>query len=126
MTGAERITQERERQISGEGWTAEHDDDHFSGELALMAALYATPKLLFERVDRANCIEFVDPWPFEDLWDKRPANGNVVLPNRSLSVNKRIDQLVKAGALIAAEIDRLERVRAAGEVQGQMKAEDER
>ncbi len=41
MTGAEMIAAERERQVSEEGWTAEHDDEHIMGELAAGAACYA-------------------------------------------------------------------------------------
>ena len=35
------IAAERERQISAEGWTPEHDDEHGNGELAMAASAYA-------------------------------------------------------------------------------------
>ena len=46
-TGIELISKERQRQIEEEGWTPEHDNQHTEGELALVAALYATPIKLF-------------------------------------------------------------------------------
>jgi hypothetical protein len=98
MTGIERIAAERRRQIEKEGWTPEHDDEHGEGELALVAACYAMTKEA--RGKRAS-----DPlarlWP--DSWDWewwKPARRN------------RIRELEKAGALIAAEIDRLQRLEA--------------
>lgn len=114
MNGVERIAKERERQVKVEDWTAGHDDGHVDGELATAAACYATPVLLYRMDDSGvNEIMFFDPWP--DGWadsDKRPhpGDGNFVGPNNALPINKRIRQLEKAGALIAAEIDRLLRL----------------
>jgi hypothetical protein len=92
MSGAERIAAERERQVSAEGWTAEHDDQHDRGELRGAAACYLIVGLgaAWEAVPAV--------WPFE------PA---------SYKLGSDIDNLVKAGALIAAEIDRLERAHVA-------------
>jgi hypothetical protein len=84
MTGVELITQERQRQIDAEGWTPEHDDHHRDGELVAAALVYA---------DRA------DPPLVEWPWGELPAGLGVA----------RIRDLTKAGALIAAEIDRLVR-----------------
>jgi hypothetical protein len=91
MTGIELIAAERKRQIKEEGWTAEHDDQHKDGELAKAAASYAYPHEggFFSR--RAAL------WPWADEWYK---------PNP----DNRIRELEKAGALIAAEIDRLLRL----------------
>lgn len=113
MTGVERIAKERERQVRAEGWTAGHDDNHVDGELAMAAACYATPELLYQMDGSGvNEIRFVDPWPWSQDEDKRPhpGDGNFVGPNRDLPIAKRIRQLEKAGALIAAEIDRLLRL----------------
>lgn len=85
MTGVELIAAERERQVSQEGWTPEHDDQHDKGELASAAMTY----LAGEINDRTRLW-----WPWEMKWFKpRTYLGN----------------LVKAGALIAAEIDRIQR-----------------
>jgi len=81
-TGIDLIAAERQRQINVEGWTPEHDDGHTQGELARAAAVYAVPDL------------HDDWWPWDDGW-YRPGDP--------------IRELVKAGALIAAEIDRLQR-----------------
>jgi hypothetical protein len=88
------IADERKRQIEVEGWTPEHDDAYSGGEMALAAACYATaPSML--RIER----EWVPPdtpknWPWHFSWWK-PG-----LLRRNL---------VKAGALIVAEIERLDR-----------------
>ena len=88
MTGAEFITKERERQMSVEGWTAEHDDRHINDELARVGANYALPSKY-----RLSGL-WPSAWSLE--WWK-PCEDN------------RIKELTKAGALIAAEIDRLQR-----------------
>jgi hypothetical protein len=128
MTGVELIAKERQRQIEKEHWTAEHDDEHTDGSLALAAVCYATPVQLFEDRGEEEGIApghyFVDPWPesWDTTWDKRYEYGDHSddddedprLPDpASYSEQQRVDLLVKAGALIAAEIDRLQRIRAA-------------
>jgi hypothetical protein len=115
LNGVLRIAKERDRQIAKEGWTAEHDDEHEDGELALVAALYATPiKLYHGEFHGPNEMRFKDPWPntWAHIWDKRPyyATSGFIRENKSLPIGRRIRQLEKAGALIAAEIDRLQRV----------------
>ena len=113
MTGIELIGAERERQIKVKGWTTTHDDDHTEGELASAAVCYASPLLIYQCEKLVNGVGFVDPWPryWDDEWDKRGRNQNdELVPNNQASPEKRIRDLVKAGALIAAEIDRLQRV----------------
>lgn len=106
LSGVERIAKERERQVTKEGWSDEHDDEHSDGELALVAALYASPIPLFEQQELdAGGVQFTDPWPasWDVEWDKR-RNDSGDARRRAAG---RIRQLEKAGALIAAEIDRL-------------------
>lgn len=106
MTGIELIAAERERQVSQEGWTPEHDDQHEHGELSKAAAVYAV-------VEQGNIIRTLRSlrslygagWPWEREWFKPFKKGN---PNNFPEVD-RIQCLIKAGALIAAEIDRLNR-----------------
>lgn len=102
--GVKRIARERKRQITEEGWTAEHDDQHNDGELDLVGALYASPKQLYEEERHRGAIVFKDPWPrsWDYIWDKR---------TEATSIGDRIRALEKAGALIAAEIDRLFRLK---------------
>jgi len=89
MNGIVRIKRERQRQIEKEGWTAEHDTQHNKGELALAAKAY----IWSEWVDDETILNLY--WPWDKKWWK-PEN--------------RIRNLEKAGALIAAEIDRLLRI----------------
>jgi hypothetical protein len=90
--GPELIATERIRQIEVEGWTPEHDRAHGDNDsLAMAAVSYATPARL-----RQSPLPGMAPltWPWlERYWKPCP--------------DDRIRELVKAGALIAAEIDRL-------------------
>jgi len=100
-TGIDLITEERLRQIFQEGWTAEHDDNHTSGELADAGIAYGRAAALQARGESIEMIRSAVPagairWPWEDSWWK---------PSED-----QITNLVKAGALIAAEIDRLQRL----------------
>jgi len=98
MTGVELIAAERQRQIEEEGWTAKHDDNFGTGALAYAAACYALPERDFHLWKNAINIDFVKMlWPWESQWWK-PTPDN------------RIRELEKAGALIAAELDRLLRL----------------
>ena len=94
-TGIELIDEERKRQIEVEGWTKEHDAEHTNEALALAAACYAIPSVqrsyTYDPILKARIPEF---WPWDIKWWKP-------------SPEDRIKELVKAGALIAAEIDRL-------------------
>lgn len=107
--GIGRIAAERRRQIEKEGWTAEHDDAHRPGSLAAAAACYALPHDCEIRVDAMAWNSAPAQWPWARTWWK-PApierlERNVYQP----STEGRIRELEKAGALIAAEIDRLQR-----------------
>lgn len=97
-TGIELIAEERTRQIEKEGWTPDHDSEHRNGELALAAVGYALPDADDgEGSTRYGSFSDGMPrfWPWNKQWWKpSPAN--------------RVRELVKAGALIAAEIDRLQ------------------
>lgn len=100
-TGIELIAEERARQISVEGWTPEHDDAHTDSELARAAATYAMPGWLRNLHVRPICTETTHTirakiWPWEISWWK--------------PCEDRVRELSKAGALIAAEIDRLQRL----------------
>lgn len=81
------VLAERQRQVTAEGWTAERDDGYQNSELADAAACYAI---------HAHNQGFSTPahWPWSQDWWKQTS------PRRDL---------VKAGALILAEIERLDR-----------------
>lgn len=94
MTIIEEIAAERRRQIEVEGWTAEHDDEHVNGELTAAAACYASPDL---NLDADNIPFGATPpsWPWDVEWWKPKG---------------RRHDLIRAGALIVAEIERLDRL----------------
>jgi hypothetical protein len=95
-TGIELIAEERQRQIEVEGWTAEHDDQYKEDQLSSAAACYAfTPKMKDEFSDGSQVPSQM--WPWKACWWKPTPDD-------------RIRELQKAGALIAAEIDRLQRL----------------
>jgi hypothetical protein len=95
--GSELIAEERQRQIDAEGWTPEHDDMHDTGQLAFAAACYAdyaAHQAAGIGFHGSSAAEYRQ-WPWDVVWWKPSANS--------------IRNLVKAGALIAAEIDRQQR-----------------
>lgn len=101
ITGVDLIASERVRQMCDEGWTLTHDDAHRQAEMVAAACCYAG--LARRQADgtiqsRARDIGPPSGWPWAYEWWK-PTDD----PTRNL---------VKAGALIAAEIDRLQRRRA--------------
>ena len=110
-SGVELIAAERERQINDEGWTAEHDDDHTDRSLAMAACCFAAPERLWKMRGSSftGGVEIFDPWPWAAQYDKRRHPGGAVKSPSSYSPQERFDLLVKAGALIAAELDRLMR-----------------
>ena len=78
------ISAERKRQLVHEAWSEAHDDEHTDESLAVAAACYTM-----------HPHEIVPSWwPWESIWFKP---------------RSRRENLVRAGALIAAEIDRLDR-----------------
>ena len=95
---AQDVLAERRRQIEVEGWTPEHDDEHSIGELAALAAFYAVP-------------DGVREWDFSGT-GYGDTLAEALLPNGwTAKVGKdRRRNLVKAGALILAEIERLDRM----------------
>ncbi len=96
-TGIEIIEEERQRQVSVEGYTSEHDDSHVKGELSLAAISYIEYEISRNMWRADFNKEYKGRWPFEREWFK-PSEDN-------------IKNLAKAGALIAAEIDRLHRLK---------------
>lgn len=91
------VLAERQRQVSAEGWTPEHDDGHVNDEIAAMACFYAMPPGARE-------------WSAEETgygatW------GEAIVPDDWVfaKVGDRRRELVKAGALILAEIERIDR-----------------
>ncbi|MCC0559671.1 hypothetical protein LJG53_14835 [Pseudomonas aeruginosa] len=86
------VQAERRRQVEAEGWTPEHDDKHETGALASAAGCYAMFSLAYPAGDPSHF------WPWDKSWWKPSPDGR--------------RNMVKAGALILAEIERLDRAAA--------------
>ena len=99
MNGIERIAAERQRQILSLNWTSENDDAYNNDELVMVAIHYAAPPLrgIYELISGDDLYKDIWPGTWSDAWDKK-------------GKSTRIRDLEKAGALIAAEIDRLLRL----------------
>lgn len=89
------VVTERRRQIEMENWTPSHDDDHKNGELSAAAACYvmwAANRLAEEPIGMSSPPAW---WPWDLKWWK---------PKTTRS------DLVRAAAVILAEIERLDRL----------------
>ncbi len=93
---AQDVLAERERHVSVEGWQHEHDDLHDGGALADAAACYAATEPAFCALpfQGVGTQQYRWLWPWDAAWWKPTS---------------RRRNLVKAGALILAEIERLDR-----------------
>lgn len=104
------ILSERRRQIEAEGWTVEHDDEHVYGEMANAASCYAAGQIVSaipkEMHPDRGAAGYRSIWPWDHKWWKP----------KTYRAN-----LVRAGALIVAEIERLDRTAAAGSAPGRAK-----
>lgn len=97
------VIAERQRQITAEGWTPGHDDlYHETGQLASAAGCYAMFTLAYPPGDPVSF------WPWSPNWWKPSAD-----PRRNL---------VKAAALLLAEIERLDRAAIANQQNGETAA----
>lgn len=103
------VAAERRRQVEVEDWSTGHDDEHERGELALAAACYAMHAGNPEHLPRrsADGLEYArgsvmipTAWPWAAKWWK---------PSGVYNNKTKRDDLVRAGALILAEIERLDR-----------------
>lgn len=126
-TGIEIIAKERARQIKEKGYTSEKDDKKIGGDLSDAAAIYAmgpawrklpiAPEFkkdepITEKNQDGMVFTFVWPWQFKYY---KPTHynrdENTCDPETNEDIKARVHELAKAGALIAAEIDRLLRLK---------------
>lgn len=82
------VLAERQRQIDKEGWAPEHDDEHDAGEMASAAACYVRARSYPSASGKPA------DWPWGACWWK---------PKDERS------NLVRAAALLLAEIERIDR-----------------
>jgi len=106
------VLAERRRQVEAEGWTPEHDEENSGGEMAKAAAVYALcsaepgpSRAVMDEFKAYNSVPFKirNRWPWSEDW---------------LKPTSRRRDLVKAGALILAEIERLDRASLATDAEG--------
>ncbi|MEN1773256.1 hypothetical protein AAIH29_14450 [Pseudomonas aeruginosa] len=90
------VQAERRRQVEAEGWTPEHDDEHSHGQMARASACYALAGSSAPNDGTAALLVSL-AWPWDEQWWKP-------------STARR--DLVKACALVLAEIERLDRAAA--------------
>jgi hypothetical protein len=95
------VLAERQRQVAVEGWTPKHDDRHADGSLALAAACYARNAATWAHrpvsIPASEYVALSEPgmrWPWHMKWWKPKSQRQ---------------DLVRAAALILAEIERLDR-----------------
>ena len=93
LDAAARVSSERGRQMSKEGWTAEHDDEHADGSLLTVAVIY-----LHADPDDPSSVPMNGDvpmgWPWHPSWWKP---------------KDRVRNLERSGALALAEYDRCSR-----------------
>lgn len=95
------VIAERQRQVNVEGWTPAHDDTHHNNEMAFAASCYAfhAAAASWDLEDDEfpyDAHPVPKQWPWDDEWWKPKS------PRRDL---------VRAAALILAEIERLDRAK---------------
>lgn len=86
---ANEILTERKRQLEKHGWSDEHDDQHIHAQITKAAICYADPWASA----RDDCPP--ESWPWSARWWR---------PEKTYRAN-----LVKAAALLMAEIERVDR-----------------
>ena len=98
---AVRIVAERERQITAEGWSPEHDEQHAKGELARAGVAYARRHAGVAPPDEGlgTALGYLgqgsnDRLPADWPWDAEWWKPRALQPD-----------LIRAGALLAAELD---------------------
>lgn len=90
------IMRERDRQVVFKGYDAQHDDEHADGSLVTAACAYALGALPVEgQLTNDHIIEMLQAlWPWE---------------RSTLRLSDARTDLIKASALLLAEIERLDR-----------------
>lgn len=98
--GVARIAAERQRQLTELGYGAARDDAYLWGELVDAGTMFANAGRIIRHVqflDSGRGEVHFTLWP----WNQHPE------PRKPQTIEDRIAHLAKAGALYAAEIDRL-------------------
>lgn len=99
LDGAQMIAKARAKEKNSPGWEPGANLEFYMGELGTIAACLATGVRIYKPVYRKgnpDSYSFVDPWP-ETVSTKLDIRDTA----------ERMEQLIEAGRLIAAEIDRI-------------------
>jgi hypothetical protein len=91
-TALAKIIEERARQLCQEGYTPAHDDEHTEGQMAVLAAAYALTSQPPGRFYPTPAVNYLRGWLQNVGWSFKPKDP--------------IRDLVRAGALILAELER--------------------
>lgn len=115
--GMSDVVAERIRQIKKEGYLDAHDDKHDGGEIAIAATRYlaiAAEQIFYAKKVRENKHNmFPSPITLEEIVQSVDEGDLLDWPWEAASFKPSTDprrNLVKAGAMILAEIDRLDRL----------------
>jgi hypothetical protein len=112
------VVKERHRQVTAEGYDESHDDRHVNQSLAMAAACYAAPNWIYTIQQSGKNVSVQEAWPWANGQDRRgmrhqrrdvPLGNNCTRVEHGPPPEIRRQELVKAGALILAEIERLDR-----------------
>lgn len=88
------VINERKRQVSAEGYSTEGDDGYVHGELAAAASVYAMTAVVTLHDNNPATYEAPDSWPW---------------PQEAFKPKSQREDLVRAAALLIAEIERIDR-----------------
>ncbi len=106
-SAARDVLAERRRQVEAEGYDPMHDDEHIDGALSMAAAGYAS-EASNALLNCAHELDGPDEPALDDVQGSTPEAG--IWPHGwTFKPATPRQMLVKAGALILAEIERLDR-----------------
>ena len=110
-TGIELIAEERQRQIDVEGYDENHDSHHNFEELTNAAKTYINAAfLLIISNEMGNSSESATAWhEYNEPFEWKYLKLGWPWEEESFKPTTPLQDLVKAGALIAAAIDRLQK-----------------
>lgn len=110
-TGIELIAEERQRQIDVEGYSEQHDSQHKTSEFIYAALAYIESARI-----GVHCLELGND-DVSSILERKTEWGNACIPWKgAFKASTDVRDLVKAGALIAAAIDRLQKEPKAAEI----------
>ena len=107
------VLKERQRQIESEGWSCDHDDKHTDESLILAAICYALPQSIRQPTKRGETFDDSGGRGDCPVWREKIKTVPILWPI-SWSIDwwkpkTKRRNLVKATALLIAEIERIDR-----------------